>query len=28
LNPSQVLDYYVHGGDGSLIKAERWRTSP
>jgi multidrug efflux pump len=21
LNPSQVLDYYVHGGDGSLIKA-------
>jgi multidrug efflux pump len=21
LNPSQVLDYYVHGGDGSLIQA-------
>jgi multidrug efflux pump len=21
LNPSQVLDYYVHGGDGSLLKA-------
>ncbi len=21
LNPAQVLDYYVHGGDGSLIKA-------
>jgi len=21
LNPAQVLDYYVHGGDGSLLKA-------
>jgi multidrug efflux pump len=26
LNPSQVLDYYVHAGDGSLIKARTLAT--